>query len=124
MDLKKIEFFKRDHPIDPTAMLIRGEYSLDMELTIPKKDWDYRKDDAKQLIHDSIERQATHDIMGLSFAGSLNEEARQRIVSALVYMNMQFHITQKDVKENTTTYRDFRLTEELIYELRSMKIEG
>ena len=122
MDLKKIEFTKREDRFNPTAMIIRGEYRLSMELTTPTTEWEHSKNEAKKLIHDSIERQASHDIMGASFARNLNEEARQAIVGALVYANNDCMFMQDDIAKKTDAYKAYKFREQLLYELRSMKI--
>ena len=119
-----VNYFKKDHPLDPTAMIVRGEYKESLELTVPKQEWKHNKDHAKALIRESIDRQVTHAIFGAGIVRSLDEEARHLIIGALVRTNMDYVISDTDAKQNTLAYREFKMREQLIYEMRSMKIKG
>ncbi len=119
MDITKIEFSKKSHPFDPLGLVIRGEYRASMELTILRPTDKQAKDEAKKLIHDSIERQASHDILGVSFARSLDEETRQLIISSMVQVNSMWQPSEQDKKQRTNAYKEFKMREQLIYELRS-----
>ncbi len=119
MEKSKIEFSKKSHPFDPLALLLRGEYRVSMELTIPIPTDKWAKDEAKKLIHDSIERQVSHDILDVSFARSLDEETRQLIISSMVQVNLMWQPSEQDKKQRTNAYKEFKMREQLIYELRS-----
>jgi len=90
MNIEKIDFYTKPHSFDPSQTVLFGEYKLTQELTLSSSDFQL-KDKAKQLICESIERQASHDIMGVSFARSLGEESRMLIIDSLMRVNMDYN---------------------------------
>ena len=121
MNINRIEFFTKQHPFDPSAMTLRGEYILTQEITLTPSELQ-EKYQAKQLICDSIERQAIFDAIGVTFARKLDDEVRFILVDALVRANMDWTFTKEDGDKRSTKYRNYKLREELIYELRSGKL--
>ena len=122
MNITKIDFLKKSHPFDPSALLIRGEYRVSMELTVPLHEWEQRKDETKQLIHDSLERQIAYDVLDVSFARTLDEETRQLIIRSMVQTNSLWQPSEQDKKQRTNAYKEFKMREQLIYELRSNQL--
>ena len=52
----------------------------------------------------------------------MSSEYRCVVVDALVRANMDWSFTKTDVDTKSTNYRNYKLREELIYELRSGKL--
>lgn len=119
----KITYEIKDNGCPIRSMTVTGTYNLNVGIDAEPHAMNTDLHQFHELITASIERQVLHDMYGLSFAKSFDEQQKDLVVEALARLNMEARsmgFGREDMtKPFSNQYGAFRIREDLIYQLRA-----
>jgi len=120
----KIKWHISHNQMIPGSMILRGDYNIGTDISINESallaQEEFIIPELKSMVTSEIKREIIKDVLGIDFLNALNEEAKRIIVDALILYDTVMPISEYDVKNKTAQYKDKRMREHLIYEIRNI----
>ena len=106
---------------------LRGKYSVTTDISIVDPNFLKQQhsiiNNMKSMITSELKRNITDDIFGFNFIKPLNEEAKRVLIDAMILYDTVIPLSEYDKKNNTQQFKDYKLKQQLIYELRNINYE-